>query len=74
MSLAQRDTKTPARARTRRCHKAYECLQRDHARDQHAGPRTGPPRCGSANNRRGDIAEAESAVPGWRMAVDDLFG
>jgi len=23
--------------------------------------------------RRGDIAEAESAVPGWRMAVDDLF-
>ena len=24
--------------------------------------------------RRGDIAEAEPAVPGWRMAVDDLFG
>jgi Uma2 family endonuclease len=24
--------------------------------------------------RRGDIADAESAVPGWRMAVDDLFG
>ncbi len=23
--------------------------------------------------RRGDIAEAEPAVPGWRMAVDDLF-
>ncbi len=23
--------------------------------------------------RRGDLAEAESAVPGWRMAVDDLF-
>jgi len=22
--------------------------------------------------RRGDIADAESAVPGWRMAVDDL--
>ncbi len=24
--------------------------------------------------RRGDIAEAEPAVPWWRMAVDDLFG
>ena len=24
--------------------------------------------------RHGDIAEAEPAVPGWRMAVDDLFG
>jgi len=24
--------------------------------------------------RRGDIAEAEPAVPGWVMAVDDLFG
>lgn len=24
--------------------------------------------------RRGDIAEAEPAVPGWRMPVDDLFG
>jgi Uma2 family endonuclease len=24
--------------------------------------------------RRGDIAEAEPAVPGWRMAVDELFG
>ncbi len=23
--------------------------------------------------RRGDIAEAEPAVPGWTMAVDDLF-
>jgi len=23
--------------------------------------------------RRGDIAEAEPAVPGWRMLVDDLF-
>ena len=23
--------------------------------------------------RRGDIAEAEPAVPGWRMAVNDLF-
>ena len=23
--------------------------------------------------RRGQIAEAEPAVPGWRMAVDDLF-
>jgi len=23
--------------------------------------------------RRGDIAEAEPAVPGWQMAVDDLF-
>ncbi len=24
--------------------------------------------------RRGDIADAEPAVPGWRMAVNDLFG
>ena len=24
--------------------------------------------------RRGDLAEAEPAVPGWRMAVNDLFG
>ena len=24
--------------------------------------------------RRGEIAEAEPAVPGWRMAVDTLFG
>jgi len=24
--------------------------------------------------RRGDIANAEPAVPGWRMAVDELFG
>jgi Uma2 family endonuclease len=24
--------------------------------------------------RRGDMADAEPAVPGWRMAVDDLFG
>ena len=24
--------------------------------------------------RYGDSAAAESAVPGWRMAVDDLFG
>jgi Uma2 family endonuclease len=24
--------------------------------------------------RRGDIADAEPAVPGWRMAVGDLFG
>jgi len=24
--------------------------------------------------RRGDIAEAEPAVPGWRRPVDDLFG
>jgi hypothetical protein len=23
--------------------------------------------------RRGQIAEAEPAVPGWTMAVDDLF-
>jgi len=23
--------------------------------------------------RRGEIAEAEPAVPGWRMPVDDLF-
>jgi len=23
--------------------------------------------------RRGDTAEAEPAVPGWRMAVEDLF-
>jgi Uma2 family endonuclease len=24
--------------------------------------------------RRGDVADAELAVPGWRMAVDELFG
>ncbi len=24
--------------------------------------------------RRGDMADAEPAVPGWEMAVDDLFG
>jgi hypothetical protein len=24
--------------------------------------------------QRGEIADAELAVPGWRMAVDDLFG
>jgi Uma2 family endonuclease len=24
--------------------------------------------------RRGDIADAEPAIPGWRMAVDELFG
>jgi Uma2 family endonuclease len=24
--------------------------------------------------RRRDVADAESAVPGWWMAVDDLFG
>lgn len=23
--------------------------------------------------RRGELAEAEPAVPGWKMAVDDLF-
>ncbi|MCI0335981.1 MAG: Uma2 family endonuclease [Acidobacteria bacterium] len=23
--------------------------------------------------RRGELAEAETALPGWRMAVDDLF-
>jgi hypothetical protein len=23
--------------------------------------------------RRGEVAEAEPAVPGWTMAVDDLF-
>jgi Uma2 family endonuclease len=23
--------------------------------------------------RRGDVAEAEPAVPGWRMPVDELF-
>jgi Uma2 family endonuclease len=23
--------------------------------------------------RRGEVAEAEPALPGWRMAVDDLF-
>ncbi|HWE93855.1 MAG TPA: Uma2 family endonuclease [Tepidisphaeraceae bacterium] len=26
-----------------------------------------------ARYRRGELAEAEPAVPGWRMAVDDLF-
>ena len=24
-------------------------------------------------HRRGDVADAEPALPGWRMAVDDLF-
>ena len=24
--------------------------------------------------RRGEVAEAEPAVPGWRMAVDAIFG
>jgi hypothetical protein len=24
--------------------------------------------------RRGEIADAEPAVPGWRMAVNELFG
>jgi len=24
-------------------------------------------------HRRGEIADAEPAVPGWTMAVDDLF-
>ena len=24
--------------------------------------------------RRGDVAEAESAVPGWRMAVAEMLG
>ena len=24
--------------------------------------------------RRGEIADAEPAVPGWRMAVEELFG
>ena len=24
--------------------------------------------------RRGDIAETEPAVPGWRMAVAEMFG
>jgi Uma2 family endonuclease len=24
--------------------------------------------------RRGEVADAESAVPRWRMAVDELFG
>jgi Uma2 family endonuclease len=23
--------------------------------------------------RRGEVAEAEPAVPGWRMAVDEIF-
>jgi Uma2 family endonuclease len=29
---------------------------------------------GPAIFRRGDIADAEPAVPGWRMAVEELFG
>ena len=29
---------------------------------------------GATTYRRGEIAEAEPAVPGWTMAVDDLFG
>jgi Uma2 family endonuclease len=24
--------------------------------------------------RRGEMADAEPAIPGWRMAVDELFG
>jgi Uma2 family endonuclease len=28
---------------------------------------------GTAVYRRGDVAEAEPAVPGWRLPVDDLF-
>ena len=28
----------------------------------------------SVRFRRGDIADAEPAVPGWKMAVDELFG
>jgi hypothetical protein len=24
--------------------------------------------------RRGELAHAEPAVPGWRLGVDDLFG
>jgi hypothetical protein len=24
--------------------------------------------------RRGEMADAEPAVPGWRMAVDEFFG
>jgi len=27
-----------------------------------------------SNFRRGDMADAEPAVPGWRMAVEELFG
>jgi len=41
-----------------------------------------PPRCWGSTGlasagtwvyRKGDTAEAEPAVPGWRMSVDELF-
>jgi Uma2 family endonuclease len=35
--------------------------------------RDGNPDQPAAVYRRGDLAEAEPAVPGWRMPVDDLF-
>jgi Uma2 family endonuclease len=33
----------------------------------------GDPQTPAAVFRRGDVADAEPAVPGWRMTVDDLF-
>jgi hypothetical protein len=38
-------------------------------------PPTGdePGYAGDAVYRKGDIADAEPAVPGWQMAVNDLF-
>jgi Uma2 family endonuclease len=35
--------------------------------------RDGDPEQPAAVYRRGEVAEAEPAVPGWRMPVDDLF-
>jgi Uma2 family endonuclease len=35
--------------------------------------RNGDPDTPAALYRRGEVAEAEPAVPGWRMPVDDLF-
>ena len=32
-----------------------------------------PPPAPPVTFRRGDTADAEPAVPGWRLAVDDLF-
>jgi Uma2 family endonuclease len=33
----------------------------------------GDPQTPAAVFRRGDVADAEPAVPGWRMTVDDMF-
>ena len=63
----------------------WECLQgldhtddALHVRGLEASPTNLPEDGGDINVdsiifRRGEIADAEPAVPGWRMAVDDLF-